>query len=373
MTRAGDVVVDVSNVCWAPTLPPVGRSRPIWSRLGLVLDAWRAARPSARIWLVADDSLVRSLDDVGEYRQLLRSGELETRQVADQLVLELARDQGLDVITRDHYVDHRDEHPWIESAPQRFHQWTLTNGKVGFEPLGITAVSRQLVSQARERKDLKLARFNPASPRDRTILRTRWRCANVICEQSAQWQGHLLVWPAMDRRGMAVCPSCRKPLTDLGPRSALREVVVSDVSTDEVLLRFPLEEGCPVHIGREPRLKGVDLGSYVNAATDAVIRVSRRHALLAWERQGGSDHVTVTDLGSANGTAVARWTGDRLAPAKAVHSGEPVAIGFTDRIILGGTIEIRLSGKKYLTDIPDNPAGQRRDDGTPPATTVISR
>src|SRR6516162_5365498 len=113
MTRAGDVVVDVSNVCWAPTLPPVGRSRPIWSRLGLVLDAWRAARPSARIWLVADDSLVRSLDDVGEYRQLLRSGELETRQVADQLVLELARDQGLDVITRDHYVDHRDEHPWI--------------------------------------------------------------------------------------------------------------------------------------------------------------------------------------------------------------------------------------------------------------------
>ena len=110
-----DAVVDVSNVCWSPHLPPVGRRMPLWHRLELVLAAWRELHGSrVRFTLVADESLVRVLDNVAEYRRLCNNGGIATHPVADSLILKLARDRGLHVITRDHYVDHRAGHPWIE-------------------------------------------------------------------------------------------------------------------------------------------------------------------------------------------------------------------------------------------------------------------
>ena len=41
---AWDAVVDVSNVCWSPYLPPEDRRKPHWHRLQLVLAAWRLLR-----------------------------------------------------------------------------------------------------------------------------------------------------------------------------------------------------------------------------------------------------------------------------------------------------------------------------------------
>ena len=78
-----DAVVDVSNVCWSPHLPPVGQRTPVWHRLALVMGAWRELHgESARFYLIADDSLVRVLDDVRELQHLRASGDLVTRPVS---------------------------------------------------------------------------------------------------------------------------------------------------------------------------------------------------------------------------------------------------------------------------------------------------
>src|SRR5882724_1889887 len=103
-------VIDVSNVCWSPQLPPVGRRRPSWERLDMVIAAWRLAHGAdAAIHLVADESLMRALEDPGELRQLAARGAITMTQVADSVILPMARDRDLHVITRDHYVDHRIE------------------------------------------------------------------------------------------------------------------------------------------------------------------------------------------------------------------------------------------------------------------------
>jgi hypothetical protein len=55
-TGEWDAVIDVSNVCWSPYLPPAGRRRPLWERLHLIMAAWRALHADdVRFYLVADD------------------------------------------------------------------------------------------------------------------------------------------------------------------------------------------------------------------------------------------------------------------------------------------------------------------------------
>src|SRR5215469_10091887 len=162
-----DAVIDVSNVCWSPGLPPVGRRRPFWYRLGLVTDEWRRLHPEASLRLVADESLIRALDDADGLRRLKASGALVTAPVADSIILGLARDEGLHVIFRYYYIDHRDQHPWIEVSPDRFHGWETIDGEVHITPLGISPRSAQEVSMARELKDLRRTRLDPRSPEHR--------------------------------------------------------------------------------------------------------------------------------------------------------------------------------------------------------------
>ena len=247
---------------------------PLWHRLELVLAAWRALHGSrTRFTLVADESLVRVLDNVTAYRKLRDNGEIETRPVADSLILKLARDRGLHVITRDHYVDHRARHPWIEKSPERFHCWSTVNGRVQIEPLGITPRSPQTVSGAVEVKGLKRSRLNSRNPQHRRILGTRWKCANTLCAEAAQWQDQLLVWPVVTPRGMAICPSCNLPLLELGQRDSLYEVVVEHRGSFEEIMRFPLEVGNAVIVGRGSSLKGISLSTHQASFRAAVMQV----------------------------------------------------------------------------------------------------
>jgi hypothetical protein len=57
------------------------------------------------------------------------------------------------------------------------------------------------------------------------------------------------VWPLVADDGQARCPTCDGPLTDLGPRGRLHEIVVEERSGTEIM-RFPLEAGSPVIVGR---------------------------------------------------------------------------------------------------------------------------
>jgi FHA domain len=346
-----DAVVDVSNVCWSPQLPPVGCRKPLWRRLELVLAAWHELHGSyTRFVLVADDSLVRALDDVSEYRALRKKGELATRPVADSLILELARDRGLHVITRDHYVDHRVQHPWIENSPERFHCWSTVGGRVRIEPLDIMPSSAQTVSEAIEGKDLKRMRLDSRKPQHRRILGTRWKCDNTLCVQAAQWQDQLLVWPLVTSGGMALCPSCHFPLVELGRRDPLYEVVVESRSSHEEIMRFPVEVNSPMIIGRGTAVKGVNLAMHHGSFHSDLSRVSRQHLLMRIEEvSGGNRRIAVIDLDSSNGTEVERWTGTAFQRPKPLSPGREAILGYKDRLILGSRVSLRLSGKRYIT------------------------
>ncbi|MGH3189260.1 MAG: hypothetical protein ACRDPY_19120 [Streptosporangiaceae bacterium] len=352
-----DAVIDVSNVCWSAELSPVGRRTPVWRRLELVMAAWRELHTErARFELVADDSLVRVLDDVRELRLLAASGALAIRPAADPLILSMARDRGLHVITRDHYVDHRLEHPWIEDEPGRFHRWQTVRGTVRIEPLDIRPHSPQTVSAAFEAKDLLRSRIDSRKPQHRRILQTRWQCANSFCPQAAQWQDQLLVWPLVTAGGEARCPSCDGPLRELGPRGPLHVIVVEDRASRAEIMRFPVEADCPVIVGRGSAVKGVNLEVYGTADDPAIMAVSRSHLLLRTEDAGqGKRRLAVTDLGSTNGTKVERWTEAGFGQPKPVPADKETIVFSRDRLILGGRIVLRLSGRHYA---PGNRAAE---------------
>jgi hypothetical protein len=349
--HAWDAVVDVSNVCWSPQLPPLGRRTPLWHRLELVRAAWRELHGGwPRFELVADESLVRALDDTGEYRRLRRNGELATRREADSLILELARDRGLHIITRDHYVDHRARHPWIENSPERFHRWNTAGGRVLIEPLGIVPRSAQEVSEAMEAKDLKRVRLDSRKPQHRRILGTRWRCEDTLCVQAAQWQDQLLIWPLVTPGGTALCPSCHAPLAELGRRDPLYEAVVESRGTGEEIMRFPVEVNSPMIIGRGAAVKGVNLAMGHGEFYSDLTMVSRQHLLMRIEEvSGGNRRMVVIDLDSRNGTEVERWTGTDFQHPKRLSPDHEAILGYRDRLVLGGMISLRLSGKRYIT------------------------
>lgn len=376
MTR-WNAVVDVSNVCWSPYLPPLGQQAPVWGRLNLVTAAWRAQHGAgARLDLVADDSLARVLGaDARALLALKRDGGISTASVADDEILRLARAGDLHVITRDHYIDHRAAHPWIELSPGRFHGWDTVGGLVQLAPLGIRTRSAQDVSQAVEVKRLRhSAKLDARNPAHRKILQTRWSCANTSCRQAAQWQGQLLAWPRVSPEGGAVCPSCTRPLAALGPRAALHEAVVADAATRAEIMRFPLEVDCPVIVGRGSAVKGIDLAMYADGARSPIDTVSRQHLMLRLTDAGAANwRLSVIDLNSTNGTTVERWTGAGFALARRVAPDAETHLGTRDRLVLGdGAVMLRLSGKRFLAGptvpLPELPRGPR-----PASATAVTR
>ncbi|HTU74041.1 MAG TPA: hypothetical protein VMG38_11040 [Trebonia sp.] len=355
-----DAVIDVSNVCWSPALPPMRKRRAYWSRLGLVMAAWRREHgDDARLHLVADASLRRVIDSPEDLQRLKDSGELLTATVADGVILDLARENGLHVITHDHYVDHRDTYRWIEQFPERFHRWETVDGDVRIIPLDITPRSAQDISMARELKDLRRTRLDTRNPEHRRILHTRWKCANTSCSQAATWQGQLLVWPVLSLSGEAMCPACDRPLEALGPRAQLFEVVVAERASQAEIMRFPLEADVPVIVGRGT-VKGIDLSPTAlsllpglshqvpESFHDAVGRVSRLHLLMRIEAVGDINwRLAVIDLDSRNHTEVERWQGSGFLPSRDVPPDKETYLSAKDRLILAGTVQLRLSGKRY--------------------------
>ena len=373
-----NAVIDVSNVCWSPYLPPVGRQAPVWDRLGLVTAAWRAQHGAdTRLVLVADDSLVRVLGpDARAFLALKRDGGIKTSSVADDEILRLAQSDGLHVITRDHYIDHRPAHPWIEQSPERFHAWQTDGDEViRLAPLGIRRRSAQDVSQAVEVKRLRhSAKLDARNPAHRKMLQTRWNCENTSCRQSAQWQGQLLAWPRVSADGGAVCPSCSRPLVQLGPRAALHEVVVADAVSHVEIMRFPLEVDCPVIVGRTSAVKGIDLAMYAEGGRSPIDTVSRQHLMLRLTDAGAANwRLSVIDLNSTNGTTVERWTGGGFDPARPLPPDQETYLGTRDRLTLGdNAVLLRLSGKRYLAE-PTSPHQEPPGTARPADATAVTR
>ncbi|MGI5241635.1 hypothetical protein [Dactylosporangium sp. CA-139066] len=341
-TAGGGAIVDVSNVCWSAEIPPAdpGRARPNLDRLDAVVRAWRAAHGAAApLRLVADRSLPHYLSaaDRRRWPRLAREFEITSVPVADELILREAEANGWTVLSRDRFLDHRPEHPWIERHPERFLSWRWGAGGLAFVPSGVRPEARQVVSRMRELKHLQCAGLDPRRHRD--VLRTRWRCATGGCAQGEHPLGELLLWPAVDRAGGAHCPVCESTLVPLGPRALVRQLVIGTADGGAELLRLPIEADAPLLLGRG-RSPGVDLES-MPEPPPRIGRLSRQHLLLSLDGSGG---LSAVDLGATNGTTLVRMRADatRLLPDR------PVVVGGTDHLLLAGVLRVYLSGRRFL-------------------------
>jgi len=88
--------------------------------------------------------------------------------------------------------------------------------------------------------------------------------------------------------------------------------------------------------------------------------------------------LSALDLNSTNGTMVERWTGGAFAPAREVAAGAETYLGTRDRLILGDTVLLRLSGKRYLAEPtnpqqPNNPQAEVEYAPDPAGITTIVR
>ncbi|MFD0887928.1 hypothetical protein ACFQ08_25590 [Streptosporangium algeriense] len=350
-----DAVVDVSNVCWSKALPPVGLEFPVWRRLEPVIAAWRREHGrDARIELVADDSLAAQLQsgDSRLFEEWKRSGRLRTAPVADHLVLDLAAARNLHVISGDKWRDHRRAHAWIETGPDRFHHWTYSDGAVRFRPVGIVPLPMRKVSQAEELKELSAPRVRLDPVRHRDIIQTRWRCPNELCPEMRNWREELLVWPSLRPRRRVVCPGCQGPLTALGPRPPHRDVVVELRNTRTEVLRFPVEWNIPLLLGRGEFAKGVDLAQVAVEFHAAVRKISRRHLSMRLEFAGSEPLLEVVELGSSRGTEIERGRGAGYESPRLIEPGRRVRMTLGDRLVLGGSVTLRLSGRRFRGSEP---------------------
>ncbi|MFG2819838.1 FHA domain-containing protein [Kitasatospora sp. NPDC048365] len=340
-------VVDVSNVCWSERLPPLRRHYPLLRRLESVRTAWhRQYGAGAPLLLVADNSLRRALppDDRQTLARLERSGELRFAPTADPVLLQLAHDRGWYVVSADQFKDLRRQHPWIERSPERFLGWEEHEGTVRLRPSGIQPVPDHLVSRAVEHKDLKHGQHHIDTDvtAHRRVLRSHWRCTTRGCMKAFLWPDRLLDWPSIGRDGRAECSCCGYPLQEAGPRGASRVIVASDAADGREFLRFPLSVGSAVQLGRGDLSNGVNLAATELRPPFEVRRVSRRHLMLSLEETSGGPRAFAVDLGSGNGTLLHRGSWRRLEP------GERLALGETDRLLLGDAVVVRLSGRRHL-------------------------
>lgn len=338
------LAVDLSNVCRDPDLDPAGPIVTL-ARLDPLLAAWRhQAGTDGPVVLVADASLLRVLapDDVQLLRAWERAGRATVVPEADPVLLHRAEREGLHVLSRDAYVDLRDDFPWIEANPERFWTWELRGGWPILVPADPVAVPRRQHSIQGERKALRRLGLDPQRPGDRDLLLTRWRCPSPSCLQARFHPAQLLVLPQRGPDGSARCPACTTPLEAIGRRRSTVQLVVSEQASGDELLRVPLEEGHPVALGRGGSSEGatpaIDVTVRLGPAGDVI---SRRHVELLLT---AARRVQVRDR-STNGTE--RW-------AEGAGRGEPVGDGATlgpaDRLVLAGLVEVRLSGQRFVAD-----------------------
>lgn len=351
---AGDpqVIVDLSNVCRDGSL---GKSsgQASWSRFERLMEAWRAqVEPNPQGVAIADENLRFLLGsaDRRQFELAERSGLVRAVSgAADTEILRWAEASGAVVLSRDRFVGHRRQHPWIQGTVDRFYRWEVDSSgtiRVGAAHMGTSGPYS--VSRGEEADLLKARGLDPRRPSDLEVLSHAYRCANPSCLTAKFTPDRLLVPPARRQR-QPICPGCEKPLEDLGPRPGAVEIVLE--SADQELARRIVEDGGELTMGRsDVPVRGGE------AARQALARVSRAHVRILLDRW----RLRVRDLDSRNGTAILRWDSAARAHTEpqAISAGDTVDLGPRDVLLLAGALRVRRSGQQFAAGAPD--AGGRK-------------
>ncbi len=328
----GFVCVDVANVVRDDSLPYSGLDR-----LELISSAWRAQiSRHAEIKLVVDRSLLGDLgkDERRRVRQRRSRGELLVVGDGDDLLLDLAEAHRGCVLSRDRFLDKREGRRWVAG---RFFTWSMSDGeaKIGpqesrnTQPFDISRKKEQKLAQALGLPDLR-----------HPVARRRWACRSEgPCATREATPDFLQALPLL-RCEEALCPGCRHPLHDLGPRPAEAEIklVVDGVA----ISRFSIEQGETIRFGR---LAMPDSPTLAELAWEGAFDdIGRTHVDL---RLLGK-HLAVQAVDEAHPIWVRHWKqkGRLFARERRLrHADGITAIGLRDTLLLGERLEMQRSGR----------------------------
>jgi hypothetical protein len=140
-----------------------------------------------------------------------------------------------------------------------------------------------------------------------------------------------------------------------------REVVVSALDGCQ-LLRFPLEHGIPVVVGRGQMRHGIDLTAGVDNIR-RLGRISREHAVLKLDEHA---ILHATDLASANGSSLVTVGADGTETIVRLKPDQESRVSNGRLLELAGVVRLRLSGRKIVADtrLPEGRSA------APPATEI---
>lgn len=345
---AADFAVDLSNVVRDRNLRG-DREADLRRFYGLIQAIITYTRDeSAQVYAVADETLLSfpalTTEEKATLHRWYRRGLIQARKVADDRLLEVADIAGLPVVSDDTFLDAYRKYPWIPGNRDRFFKAMPGpgEGEVRLQPRTMPTPPDWQISRKEEEGELLAVgmydRRHGTGPRQQLLTRL-WRCPVDDCPifgaDATAGQP-----PPVFRRGSVRCPTHQRPLTDVGPKPAQKQLKLRVAGV--VKARFMLVADRVTVVGRAPTELGFALSRHwLSEAAHG--QISREHVELTWD---GTD-ISVRDL-SRNGTWVRR---DRGAGAnKRVPRHRPWKIRAGEVIVLCEGVELMVSGRTYVFD-----------------------
>ncbi|MFF8768555.1 FHA domain-containing protein [Kitasatospora sp. NPDC015120] len=347
-----DYLVELSNVVRRTDFG--GTAPRSLHRLGLVVDALVRLTGDRRVavYCVADRSLLggrREFAEEADARTLARwvaEGLVEEVPDADERVLEIAGMTGIQVITADHYDDHRIEYPWIQGNTWQFlRPEAAGRGTVRLVPLDMgyrtgAEISKKMELSALKKQGLLTAGRKPLVE----VVGRAWRCPDARCTLYSVHRGGRVMLPRM-RRGVPTCELHGVPLLDDGPRPGAAQVKV--VLDGQCVARCTLDEGTRTAVGRAPGTAegGIALLGLLPAERAAL--VSRRH--LEVSVRGGA--VTVRDTSTYGSRLRVAGRRGHLGPWERLPPGTDRPFRPGDEVELTPGLVLTRSGRRFPAEL----------------------
>ncbi|WP_250285570.1 MULTISPECIES: FHA domain-containing protein [unclassified Frankia] len=367
-----DYLVDLSNVVRQQSIGGPGlRSL---RRLHLVVQALAklTGDPNVLVYLIADTSLLSghreftSQADVRRLRRWVTDGLVEEVDDADERVLEIAGMTGLQVISSDHYVDHRLEHTWIQGNTWQFLKPEPGSGGIVtlvLMDMGVRTpaeISRRMELSALKKQGLLDGSQTPLID----VLKRTWRCPEARCSLYDIRRGDRVFLPRM-RQGVPTCEVHGTPLLDDGPRPGAAQLKA--VVNGACVGRYTLNEDSETRVGRNPAPSGISLYNLLDST--AAPRVSREHVVVSVKK----GMVLIRDI-SRYGTRM-RTAGKRgrLGPWEPLPPQVDRRFHPGDEVELAPGVIITRSGRRFPPELADAWRTPTPQTSLPPGAAATTR
>ena len=337
------VVIDAANVAGDEHLPGCGKF--CWDRVDAIREAWKHQMDADAAFVVFMDN--RPAMMLGEscksrYRRERDRGEVLEVEFADPEILLTAERTDAAVITGDFYKDARREHPWLEGNQGQFFEWKFEDGRTMIFPRDMGTPSDFSKTRAEERSELKGKGADISRPEVERALRLSYRCDSENCWLRDYDPGHYTGVPNLENPGEPRCVACRQILSVLGDAPRLVQLKFAN-SNQTRLERRTFPPSTSLVIGRDTT---DELVSMVLGGDFGLI--SRQHVRLDWD----GSQLSLTDLGSKNGTTVRRWAGKKHGYEPATPVKRTITLHPRDEVCLAGNLMITRSARTFTLE-PD--------------------